>query len=121
MLLLATFMLGAFVFGAVLQDDVDDDDDNGPSNGIMIPLQIPAQNLRNSLHIVESFFIMPRGQINKDEMKCHVLKLKHQIDSDDAFPGEKDIAQKYLNLVLDKIDEYRSQGLTGSVSSGYTK
>ena len=51
---------------------------------------------------------MPRGQISKDEMKCHVLKLKHQIDSDDAFPGEKEIAQKYLNLVLDKIDEYRS-------------
>ena len=42
MLLLATFMLGAFVFGAVLQDDVDDDDDNGPSSGIMIPLQIPV-------------------------------------------------------------------------------
>ena len=39
---IATFMLGAFVFGAVLQDDVDDDDDNGPSSGIMIPLQIPV-------------------------------------------------------------------------------
>ena len=50
---------------------------------------------------------MPRGQINKDEMKCYVLKLKYQVDSDGGYPGEKDIAQKYLNKVLDKIEEYR--------------
>ena len=51
---------------------------------------------------------MPRGQLNKDELKCHILKLKHQVDSDVGwYPGEKAIAQKYLNMVLDKIDEYR--------------
>jgi len=50
---------------------------------------------------------MPRSQINKDEMKCYILKLKYQIDSDEAYPGEKNIAQKYLNKVLDKIEEYR--------------
>ena len=50
---------------------------------------------------------MPRGQLNKDELKCHILKLKHQVGSDEGYPGEKAIAQKYLNLVLDKIDEYR--------------
>lgn len=50
---------------------------------------------------------MPRNQIDKDEMICHVLKLKSQVDSDTAFPGEKDIAQRYLNRVLDKINEYR--------------
>jgi hypothetical protein len=50
---------------------------------------------------------MPRGQIDKDEMICYVLKLKNQVDSDKAFPGEKDIAQRYLNRVLDKINEYR--------------
>ena len=45
---------------------------------------------------------MPRGEINKDEMKCYILKLKHQIDSDIGwYPGEKEIAQKYLNKVLD--------------------
>jgi hypothetical protein len=51
---------------------------------------------------------MPRGQLDKDELKCYVLKLKHQVDSDVGwYPGEKEIAQKYLNMVLDKIDEYR--------------
>ena len=50
---------------------------------------------------------MPRGQLNKDELKCYVLKLKHQVDIDEGYPGEKAIAQKYLNKVLDKIEEYR--------------
>tara|TARA_R100000005_G_C4921233_1_gene154409 strand:- start:571 stop:726 length:156 start_codon:yes stop_codon:yes gene_type:complete len=50
---------------------------------------------------------MPRGQLNKDELKCHILKLKYQIDSDEGYPGEKEIAHKYLNKVLNKIEEYR--------------
>ena len=50
---------------------------------------------------------MPRGQLDKEEMKCYVLKLKYQVDIDEGYPGEKDIAQKYLNKVLDKIEEYR--------------
>jgi len=50
---------------------------------------------------------MPRGKIDKDEMICYVLKLKHQVDSDRAYPGEKDMVQKYLNRVLDRISEYR--------------
>ena len=51
---------------------------------------------------------MPSNRINKDEMKCYILKLKSQVDSDVGwYPGEKAIAQKYLNKVLDKIDEYR--------------
>ena len=50
---------------------------------------------------------MPRGQLNKDELKCYVLKLKYQVDSDEGYPGEKAIAQKYPNRVLDKIEEYR--------------
>ena len=50
---------------------------------------------------------MPRGHINKDEMKCFIFELKYQVDSDEGYPGEKEIAQKYLNKVLDKIEEYR--------------
>ena len=50
---------------------------------------------------------MPRGHINKDEMKCFILELKYQVDTDGGYPGEKEIAQKYLNKVLNKIDEYR--------------
>jgi hypothetical protein len=51
---------------------------------------------------------MPRGYLNKDELKCHIFKLKHQVDTDEGYPGEKAIAHKYLNKVLDKIDEYRA-------------
>jgi len=50
---------------------------------------------------------MPRNQLDKEELKCYVLKLKHQVDSDEGYPGEKKIAHKYLNKVLDKIEEYR--------------
>ena len=38
---------------------------------------------------------MPRGQINKDEMKCFIFELKYQVDSDEGYPGEKEIVQKY--------------------------
>jgi len=51
---------------------------------------------------------MPRGNISKDEIKCYILKLKHQVDSDEGYPGEKAIAHKYLNMVLHKVEEYRS-------------
>tara|TARA_Y100000287_G_C14161245_1_gene324844 strand:+ start:503 stop:658 length:156 start_codon:yes stop_codon:yes gene_type:complete len=50
---------------------------------------------------------MPKNQVNKDEIICHILKLKKQIDDDTAYPGEKELAQKYLNKVLYKIEEYR--------------
>jgi len=50
---------------------------------------------------------MPRNQLDKEELKCYVLKLKHQVDSDEGYPGQKEIAHKYLNKVLDKIEEYR--------------
>ena len=51
---------------------------------------------------------MPRGYMTKEELKCHILKLKSQVDSDEGYPGEKAIAHKYLNKVLDKINEYRA-------------
>ena len=51
---------------------------------------------------------MPRNQITKDELRVHILKLKSQVDSDEGYAGEQAIAQKYLNKVLDKIEEYRA-------------
>jgi hypothetical protein len=57
--------------------------------------------------MVEGSFFMPRNNITKEDIKCHVLKLKRQVDHDEGYPGEKAIAQKYLNKVLDKIEEYR--------------
>jgi len=41
MMLLATFMLGAFIIHSVLTEDIDDDDDKG--DGMLIPAQIPIQ------------------------------------------------------------------------------
>jgi len=39
MLLLASILIGAFIFGALLIDDADDDDHQG---GKMIPVTIPT-------------------------------------------------------------------------------
>ncbi len=39
MMLLATFMLGAFIIHSVISEDTDDDDDMG--DGMLIPAQIP--------------------------------------------------------------------------------
>ena len=39
MLLLATFLLGAFIIHSVLKEDADDD---GPGGGIMQPVYIPT-------------------------------------------------------------------------------
>ena len=54
-------------------------------------------------------FFMPKNQIEKEEMKNRVLKLKHDVDneSSNVWQGEKDLAHKYLNKVLDIINEYR--------------
>ena len=41
MMILATFMLGAFIIHSVLTEDIDDDDDKG--GGMLIPAQIPIQ------------------------------------------------------------------------------
>ena len=58
---------------------------------------------------------MPKNQLNKDELICHVLKLKAEVDGEPktVWQGEKDMAHKYLNRVLNRIEEYRYQGLTG--------
>ena len=49
---------------------------------------------------------MPRGQLTKEEMKYQVLKLKTELYNGQTCDG-KDLAHKYLNKVLDKIEEYR--------------
>ena len=41
MMLLATFMLGAFIIHSVLTENIDDDD--GPGGGMLIPAQNPIQ------------------------------------------------------------------------------
>jgi len=52
---------------------------------------------------------MPKNQLNKEELKVRVLKLKHLVDNESpsVWQGEKDLAHKYLNKVLYMLDEYR--------------
>ena len=50
---------------------------------------------------------MPKNQLTKDELKVHVLKLKDRLYKDQPSWDAKGLANKYLNEVLDIIDEYR--------------
>jgi len=52
---------------------------------------------------------MPRNKITKEEIKIRVLELKHQLHIDHIRHemDMKGLAHKYLNQVLDIIDEYR--------------
>lgn len=50
---------------------------------------------------------MPKNSISKDEIKTRVLKLKTQLFCEHKSEQEKYLAHKYLNQVLDIIEEYR--------------
>jgi len=52
---------------------------------------------------------MSKNQINKEELKVRILKLKDKLYSDHIRPemDMKGLAHKYLNEVLNMIDEYR--------------
>ena len=49
---------------------------------------------------------MPRNELTKEEIKCEVLKLKKRLHHEPYSDGIKFLAEKYLNAVLDKINEY---------------
>ena len=49
---------------------------------------------------------MPRNQISLDEIKVFVEKLKNEA-SWDKNCNDRNCADKYLNKVLDKLQEYR--------------
>jgi hypothetical protein len=51
---------------------------------------------------------MSKNKITKEELKVRVFKLKTQLQNDHTwYSNPKDIANKYLNAVLDVLDEYR--------------
>ena len=52
---------------------------------------------------------MSKNRLQRDEFRVRVMKLKWDVDQepDAVWQGEKDLAHKYLNRVLDIIDEYR--------------
>ena len=64
-----------------------------------------------STQIEESnlLFFMSKNQINKEELKVRVFKLKNKLYQEHIRPemDMKGLAHKYLNEVLDIIDEYR--------------
>jgi len=49
---------------------------------------------------------MSKNQLNKDEIKCFILKLKCKNDKEE-FGICKDSVDKYLNIILNKIEEFR--------------
>ena len=49
-----------------------------------------------------------KGQLTKNEIKCHVLKLKNQLYHEKYSEGISFLAHNYLNKVLDKLEEYRA-------------
>ena len=51
---------------------------------------------------------MPRGQLTKEEMEYQVLKLKQKLQNEQiAYTSDpKALADQYLNMLLDKINEY---------------
>jgi hypothetical protein len=53
-------------------------------------------------------FYMPRGQLTRDEMEYQVLKLKQKLQNEHIgyTSDPKALADEYLNMVLDKINEY---------------
>jgi hypothetical protein len=50
---------------------------------------------------------VPKNQLTKDELKVRVLKLKDRLYKDQPGLDAKQLAHKYLDEVLDIIDEYR--------------
>jgi hypothetical protein len=53
-------------------------------------------------------FFMSKNNFNKDEFRVRVLKLKNELYHDSNwYSNPKNLADKYLNKVLEIIDEYR--------------
>ena len=62
---------------------------------------------------------MPKNQVNVEELRCRVMKLKNGAYFDQVpifegssetrhlYPGEQQLVQRHLNYVLDILQEYR--------------
>jgi len=53
--------------------------------------------------------LMSKNQVKKEELKMKVLKLKDEVYNEPptVWQKEKDLAHKYLNKMLDILEEYR--------------
>lgn len=52
---------------------------------------------------------MPRNQLTRDQIKADVLRIKNLLYNEQINYSTdiKSLAHRYLNMVLDKIEEYR--------------
>lgn len=52
---------------------------------------------------------MSKNQVKKEELKVKVLKLKDEVYNEPktVWQKEKDLVHKYLNKMLDILEEYR--------------
>ena len=57
---------------------------------------------------------MPKNQLKKEELKIRVLKLKNEVydEPDTTWQGDRDMAHKYLDKVLNIIDAVSYTHLT---------
>ena len=50
---------------------------------------------------------MPRGQVTKDHFKVLILQQKNKIQHEYCNEDSKRLAQKHLNELLDRLEEFR--------------
>jgi hypothetical protein len=64
---------------------------------------------KRDLNLLKSGILMSKNQVKKEELKVKVLKLKDEVYNEPktVWQKEKDLAHKYLNKVLDILEEYR--------------
>ena len=64
---------------------------------------------KKDLNLLRSGILMPKNQVKKEELKNRVIKLKDEVynETREVWQGDKDLAHKYLNKVLDILEEYR--------------
>jgi hypothetical protein len=49
---------------------------------------------------------MSRGTLTKNDVKCEIIKLMNKLHNEDNSYESKELAKKYLHLLLDKLEEY---------------
>ena len=60
-------------------------------------------------YLLVTGILMSKNQVKKEELKVKVLKLKDEVYNEPktVWQKEKDLAHKYLNKMLDILEEYR--------------
>ena len=58
---------------------------------------------------VYEVYDMPKNELKKDELKNRIIQLKNDVyeEPKTVWQGDRDMAHKYLDKVLNIIDEYR--------------